>query len=62
MAVTWAGRAHQAPEVDGATEVRSDRPLVAGRPGQCRLSPDSDGVDLTADADVWRGRQAADSR
>ncbi len=45
----YGGRAaHQAPEVDGATEVRSPRQLVAGDLVRVRVSG-SEGVDLVAD-------------
>ncbi|HEX5189631.1 MAG TPA: radical SAM protein, partial [Streptosporangiaceae bacterium] len=45
----YAGRAaHQAPEVDGATEVRSPRRLAAGDLVRVRVSG-SEGVDLVAD-------------
>jgi ribosomal protein S12 methylthiotransferase len=58
----YVGRAaHQAPEVDGSTEVRSDRPLS---PGDlvAALFIDSEGVDLTAGADADPVRWTADSR
>jgi MiaB/RimO family radical SAM methylthiotransferase len=58
----YLGRAeHQAPEVDGATEVRSTRPLV---PGDivAALVTGSDGVDLEADADAAGRGQAAGAR
>ena len=58
----YLGRAaHQAPEVDGATEVRSDRPLSPGDLVSAVFA-DSEGVDLTADADGGAIRWAADSR
>ena len=58
----YLGRAaHQAPEVDGATEVRSDRPLSPGDLVSAVFA-DSEGVDLTADADGGATRSAADSR
>jgi ribosomal protein S12 methylthiotransferase len=45
----YVGRAaHQAPEVDGATQVRSDRQLSAGDLVRARVSG-SEGVDLLAD-------------
>jgi ribosomal protein S12 methylthiotransferase RimO len=45
---TYVGRAaHQAPEVDGTTEVRSDRPLAIGELVRVRVSG-SEGVDLVA--------------
>ena len=48
----YLGRAaHQAPEVDGATEVRSDRRLSPGDLVTA-MFVDSDGVDLAADADA----------
>jgi len=48
----YLGRgAHQAPEVDGATEVRSARPLVPGEMVMAVVTG-SDGVDLQADADA----------
>ena len=51
---SYLGRAeHQAPEVDGATEVRSRRPLAVGDLVQAVVTG-SDGVDLTADADLTR--------
>ena len=40
--------AHQAPEVDGATEVRSSRPLAVGDIVRARVSG-SEGVDLVAE-------------
>ena len=47
---SFEGRAaHQAPEVDGVTTVRADRPLAAGDMVPA-LVTSSDGVDLTADA------------
>ncbi|MGH3223980.1 MAG: 30S ribosomal protein S12 methylthiotransferase RimO [Streptosporangiaceae bacterium] len=47
---SFEGRAaHQAPEVDGVTTVRADRPLAAGDMVPA-LVRSSDGVDLTADA------------
>ncbi len=46
----YLGRAeHQAPEVDGATEVRSERPLAPGDVVAAVVTG-SDGVDLLADA------------
>jgi len=42
---------HQAPEVDGATEVRSQRQLTPGDMVTATVTG-SDGVDLVADADV----------
>jgi tRNA A37 methylthiotransferase MiaB len=58
----YLGRAaHQAPEVDGATEVRSERPLSPGDMVSA-VFVDSDGVDLTADADGGAIPWAADSR
>jgi hypothetical protein len=46
----YLGRAeHQAPEVDGATEVRSSRPLAVGDLVQAVVT-DSEGVDLYATA------------
>jgi MiaB/RimO family radical SAM methylthiotransferase len=51
----YLGRgAHQAPEVDGATEVRSKRELVPGDLVTV-LVTGSDGVDLQAEADSDRG-------
>ncbi len=48
----YLGRAgHQAPEVDGATEVRSQRQLAPGDMVSATVTG-SDGVDLVADADV----------
>jgi ribosomal protein S12 methylthiotransferase len=48
----YLGRAeHQAPEVDGATEVRSQRQLAPGDMVTATVTG-SDGVDLVADADV----------
>jgi ribosomal protein S12 methylthiotransferase RimO len=45
----YTGRtAHQAPEVDGSTDVRSDRPLAVGDLVRVRVSG-SEGVDLMAD-------------
>ncbi len=45
----YGGRtAHQAPEVDGSTEVRSDRQLTAGELVRVRVSG-SEGVDLMAE-------------
>jgi ribosomal protein S12 methylthiotransferase RimO len=45
----YAGRgAHQAPEVDGTTEVSSPRPLAVGELVRARVSG-SEGVDLVAD-------------
>jgi tRNA A37 methylthiotransferase MiaB len=45
----YGGRAaHQAPEVDGATQVRSDRQLSVGDIVRVRVSG-SEGVDLLAD-------------
>jgi ribosomal protein S12 methylthiotransferase RimO len=45
----YTGRgAHQAPEVDGSTEVRSARPLAIGELVRARVSG-SEGVDLMAD-------------
>ena len=45
----YGGRtAHQAPEVDGATEVVAGRPLVPGDLVRVRVSG-SEGVDLVAD-------------
>ncbi len=45
----YSGRtAHQAPEVDGSTEVRSDRRLAAGELVRVRVSA-SEGVDLMAE-------------
>jgi ribosomal protein S12 methylthiotransferase len=55
----YLGRAeHQAPEVDGATEVRSVRPL---RPGDlvAAVVTGSAGVDLEADADAASGDRDA---
>ncbi|HUB40251.1 MAG TPA: 30S ribosomal protein S12 methylthiotransferase RimO [Streptosporangiaceae bacterium] len=55
----YLGRAdHQAPEVDGATEVRSARPL---RPGDLvtAIVTGSTGVDLEADADAAGGDWSA---
>jgi ribosomal protein S12 methylthiotransferase len=55
----YLGRAdHQAPEVDGATEVRSTRPL---RPGDLvtAVVTGSAGVDLEADADAAGGDRGA---
>ncbi len=55
----YLGRAdHQAPEVDGATEVRSMRPL---RPGDLvtAIVTGSAGVDLEADADAAGGDRSA---
>jgi ribosomal protein S12 methylthiotransferase RimO len=55
----YLGRAdHQAPEVDGATEVRSTRPL---RPGDLvtAVVTGSAGVDLEADADAAGGDRSA---
>jgi ribosomal protein S12 methylthiotransferase len=55
----YLGRAdHQAPEVDGATEVRSMRPL---RPGDLvtAVVTGSAGVDLEADADAAGGDRSA---
>ncbi|HXB50789.1 MAG TPA: 30S ribosomal protein S12 methylthiotransferase RimO [Streptosporangiaceae bacterium] len=55
----YLGRAdHQAPEVDGATEVRSRRPL---RPGDLvtAVVTSSAGVDLEADADAAGGDRGA---
>jgi ribosomal protein S12 methylthiotransferase len=47
---SFEGRAaHQAPEVDGVTTVRAERPLAAGDMVRA-LVTSSDGVDLTADA------------
>jgi ribosomal protein S12 methylthiotransferase RimO len=47
----YSGRAaHQAPEVDGATQVRSPRPLAVGDLVRARVSG-SEGVDLVADLD-----------
>ncbi len=44
----YGGRgAHQAPEVDGSTEVRSDRPLTVGAVVRARISA-CEGVDLVA--------------
>ncbi len=40
--------AHQAPEVDGATQVHSDRPLAIGDLVRVRVSG-SEGVDLMAE-------------
>ncbi|MFZ0047866.1 MAG: 30S ribosomal protein S12 methylthiotransferase RimO [Streptosporangiaceae bacterium] len=58
----YLGRAeHQAPEVDGATEVRSTRPLVPGDM-VAALVTGSDGVDLEADADAAGRGQAAGAR
>jgi ribosomal protein S12 methylthiotransferase RimO len=52
----YIGRAaHQAPEVDGTTEVRSDRPLTVGELVRVRVSG-SEGVDLVAElADEQQG-------
>ncbi|HYK70085.1 MAG TPA: 30S ribosomal protein S12 methylthiotransferase RimO [Streptosporangiaceae bacterium] len=51
----YLGRAeHQAPEVDGATEVRSDRPLAVGDLVQAVVTG-SDGVDLYAAVAVGAG-------
>jgi ribosomal protein S12 methylthiotransferase len=48
----YLGRAeHQAPEVDGATEVRSEQQLAPGDMVTATVTG-SDGVDLVADADV----------
>jgi MiaB/RimO family radical SAM methylthiotransferase len=48
-ALRYGGRtAHQAPEVDGATEVRSSRPLAIGDLVRARVSG-SEGVDLVAE-------------
>jgi ribosomal protein S12 methylthiotransferase len=58
----YLGRgAHQAPEVDGATEVRSHRPLVPGDLVTAVITG-SDGVDLRADAvaDAVAGQAARD--
>ena len=55
----YLGRgAHQAPEVDGSTEVRSDRRLSPGDLVRA-VFVDSDGVDLTAEAvaDAFPGRR-----
>ena len=62
----YLGRAaHQAPEVDGATEIQSLRPLAPGDLVTA-LVVGSDGVDLVADADASRAMAAgagrADSR
>jgi hypothetical protein len=53
----YIGRgAHQAPEVDGTTEVYSDRPLAVGELVRVRVSG-SEGVDLVAEvADEQQGR------
>jgi ribosomal protein S12 methylthiotransferase len=52
---SYLGRAdHQAPEVDGATEVRSARPLQPGDPVSAVVTG-SAGVDLEADADAASG-------
>jgi ribosomal protein S12 methylthiotransferase len=50
---------HQAPEVDGATEVHSEQPLAVGDLVQAVVTG-SDGVDLSAAAVADRGRGAAD--
>jgi tRNA A37 methylthiotransferase MiaB len=48
-ALRYGGRAaHQAPEVDGATEIRSGRPLAIGDIVRARVSG-SEGVDLVAE-------------
>ena len=53
----YLGRAeHQAPEVDGATEVRSDRPLAVGDLVQAVVTG-SDGVDLYAAVAVGAGER-----
>jgi tRNA A37 methylthiotransferase MiaB len=55
----YLGRAaHQAPEVDGSTEVRSDRRLSPGDLVRA-VFVDSDGVDLTAEAvaDAFAGQR-----
>jgi ribosomal protein S12 methylthiotransferase RimO len=53
----YLGRAeHQAPEVDGATEVRSSRPLAVGDLVPAVVT-DSDGVDLYAAAAVDAGER-----
>jgi ribosomal protein S12 methylthiotransferase len=58
----YLGRgAHQAPEVDGATQVRSLRPLAPGDLVTAVVTG-SDGVDLYADADAAAGDQAAGDR
>ncbi len=59
---SYLGRAeHQAPEVDGATEVHSERRLAVGDLLPAVVT-DSDGVDLTATAVADRRRGEADRR
>jgi ribosomal protein S12 methylthiotransferase len=58
----YLGRAaHQGPEVDGSTEVRSDRPLSPGDLVRA-VFVDSEGVDLTAEAEADPVPWTADSR
>ena len=56
---TFTGRsAHQAPEVDGVTTVRSAVPLAPGDLVRAVVTG-SDGVDLVADATLWEARSWA---